>query len=271
MLFFIGSEKMPSVEKIKALLSDELKGAKIEIVDETTSTNSVVKEKGQKEHEWYTLIARKQSAGKGRLGRSFFSPCGTGVYFSILLKPKLKAEQSVMITAAAAVAATRALEKIGASAPVIKWVNDIYVDNKKTCGILTEGVINTETKCLEFAVLGVGVNLTEPEGGFPEDIKSIAGAAIKNTFSDVKSVFVAEFLNEFFSIYKNMESISFMDEYRERCFVLGEEIDVITATNQRRGKAISIDDSARLEVVFEDGSKEFISSGEISIKINKKI
>lgn len=258
---------MLSLEKIKKYLCVELKNADINIYDEVTSTNTILKEKGKLENEWCTVIACSQTSGKGRLGRSFYSPENTGVYLSVLLKPDLEIEKAILITTAAAVAVARVLETLGCKNPQIKWVNDIFANNKKVCGILTESVIDTESKKLSFAVLGVGVNLFEPEGGFPEDLKDIAGAVFKQEIPDIKEKFTAEFLNEFYKIYKSLNKTSFMDEYKKRCFVLGKEIAVISQNEERNGRAVSVDESARLEVEFPDGHTEFIGSGEISIKI----
>jgi len=266
-LFFIGSDKMLSLEKIKEFLCEELQNADINIFDEVTSTNTLLKEQGRSKNEWCTVIASSQTGGKGRLGRSFYSPENTGVYFSVLLKPDLKIEKAILITTAAAVAVTKALEKLGAENPQIKWVNDIFINNKKVCGILTESVINSVSKKLDFAVLGVGVNLFEPKGSFPEDLKSIAGAVFSEEMPDIKERFVAEFLNGFYKLYKNLSTASFMNEYREKCFILGKEISVISDESVRKGIAKAIDENARLEVEFSDNHIEFISSGEISIKI----
>ncbi|MBE6748237.1 MAG: biotin--[acetyl-CoA-carboxylase] ligase [Ruminococcaceae bacterium] len=258
---------MLSLEKIKEFLCEELQNADINIFDEVTSTNTLLKEQGRSKNEWCTVIASSQTGGKGRLGRSFYSPENTGVYFSVLLKPDLKIEKAILITTAAAVAVTKALEKLGAENPQIKWVNDIFINNKKVCGILTESVINSVSKKLDFAVLGVGVNLFEPKGSFPEDLKSIAGAVFSEEMPDIKERFVAEFLNGFYKLYKNLSTASFMNEYREKCFILGKEISVISDESVRKGIAKAIDENARLEVEFSDNHIEFISSGEISIKI----
>ncbi len=267
MLFFIGSEKMLSLEKINEYLCNELKGIDINIFDKVTSTNTLLKEQGKNKNEWCTYIASSQTGGKGRLGRSFYSPKESGVYLSVLLKPNLEIEKAILITTATAVAVTRALETLGCKNSQIKWVNDIFVNNKKVCGILTESVINTETKKLDFAVLGVGINLVKPQEDFPEEIKNIAGAVFQNETENLKECFVAEFLNEFYKIYKDLSTASFMNEYREKCFFLGEEITVIQGETTKKARAISVDENARLEVEYENGEREFLSSGEISIKI----
>ena len=146
-------------------------------------------------------------------------------------------------------------------------MNDIFVNNKKVCGILTESVINTETKKIDFAVLGVGINLVKPNEDFPEDIKNIAGTVFSDEKPFVKENFVAEFLNEFYKIYKNLNDAEFMEEYKDKCFCIGKEISVISGDSVRQGTAISIDENARLLVKFSDNHEEFINSGEISIKI----
>ncbi len=258
---------MLSLEKINEYLCNELKEVDINIFDEVTSTNTLLKEQGKVKNEWCTFVASSQTGGKGRLGRSFYSPENTGVYFSILLKPDLEIQKAILITTAAAVAVTRALETLGCKNAQIKWVNDIFVDNKKVCGILTESVINTETKKLQFAVLGVGINLVKPQDNFPEDIKNIAGAVFENTTESLKERFVAEFLNEFYCIYRDFNNNSFMKTYREKSLCLNKEIEVIHNGNTKKARVISIDNNARLEVEYETGEREFLSSGEISIKI----
>lgn len=258
---------MLSLEKINSNLCNELKEIDINIFDKVTSTNTLLKEQAKNKNEWCTFVASSQTGGKGRLGRTFYSPKNSGVYLSLLLKPELEIERAILITTAAAVAVTRTLKILGCENAQIKWVNDIFVDNKKVCGILTESVINTETKKLDFAVLGVGINLVKPKDDFPEEIKNIAGAVFGSETENLKECFVAEFLNEFYKIYKDLSDNSFMETYREKSLCVNKEITVIRNDNTKKARAISIDDNARLEVEYETGEREFLSSGEISIKL----
>lgn len=267
MLFFIGSDKMFSLEKINSFLCSELKEIDINVFESVTSTNTLLKEQGKSKNEWCTFVASSQTGGKGRLGRSFYSPKDTGVYLSVLLKPDLELEKVGLITTAAAVAVTRVLENSDSEKPQIKWVNDVFVNGKKVCGILCESVINSETKKLDFAVLGVGINLVKPKDDFPEAIKDIAGAVFENETENLKEKFIADFLNEFYYIYRELNLASFMNEYRKKCFCLGKEITVISGESKKKARAISIDENACLEVEFENGTRKFLSSGEISIKI----
>ena len=161
-----------NAQKIFELLNEELKNKiKIEVLEKTTSTNTIVKELASENGEGLVVVAGEQTAGRGRMGRAFFSPGDSGVYTSILLKPQIKPEDAVQITTAAAVSVCRSLEKLGIFDSKIKWVNDIYISNKKVCGILTESSFNSQKGMLDFAVLGVGINIYESEEGFPEDIK----------------------------------------------------------------------------------------------------
>ena len=144
-----------------------------EYLEEIDSTNRYVKQLGAAgAPEGRVVIANRQSAGRGRLGRSFFSPGEKGIYMSVLLRPEIELERAVLITSMAAVAVARAIERVSDIPAKIKWVNDIFLNRKKVCGILTESGINAETGKLEYAVLGIGVNVGSME--FPEELKGIA-------------------------------------------------------------------------------------------------
>ena len=143
----------------------------LEMYDVLTSTNTVMKERADSLPEWTVIISSSQTAGRGRIGRSFYSPSDSGIYLSVLLRPALPASEATRITTAAAVAACRAIESCTAATPSIKWVNDVFVNGKKVCGILTEGSLNMETGGLDWAVMGIGLDVYEPDGGFPEEIR----------------------------------------------------------------------------------------------------
>ncbi len=255
-------------QKIFNLLNEEFKGKiKIEVLDKVTSTNTLVRKKANECSEGLVIVAGEQTAGRGRMGRSFFSPGDSGVYMSLLLKPQIKPEDAVQITTAAAVSVCKALEHLGVYDSKIKWVNDIYIGNKKVCGILTESSFNSESGMLDFAVLGVGINIYESEDGFPAEIKDIAGAVFSNKREDLRNKFIAEFINEFLGYYIELSSKKHMKEYKEKSFVLGEKINIIQGENIRTGKAIDIDENCNLIVEMPDGVTEKLYSGEISIRL----
>lgn len=258
-----------SDEGINSFLDEEIKNKiKIDIRECVGSTNDEVKKLAlQGEKEWCVLLSRCQTQGKGRLGRSFFSPDSTGVYMSILLRPRCKPEEAVLITTAAAVAVCHALEKVGAQAPLIKWVNDIYINGKKVCGILTEAGFGAQGGALDYAVLGIGVNIYAPEGDFPCELQSVAGYAFDDKKENLTNEFVAEILNSFHTIYSSLTKRLFIEEYRRRCFVLGKEINVISQGDVTPAKALDIDENCNLLVKYSNGEKVLLSSGEISVRV----
>ena len=257
-------------ERISAFLNADLKGQiKIEVLEKTESTNTLLRSYADNgAGEGLVIIAGEQTAGRGRMGRSFFSPGDTGVYMSVLLKPQIKPEDAVQITTAAAVSVSRALDKLGVTQSEIKWVNDIYLSGKKVCGILTEGNVDTGTQALNYAILGIGINVYEAEGGFPEEIKDIAGAVFKNREEDLRNRLVASLLNEFFSFYKTLSSRAHLEEYRKRSFVLGKDVVVHRSGTTQNARALEIDDNCNLVVEFSDGTVENLYSGEISVRLN---
>ena len=256
-----------SSQKISDFLNEDLKDKiKIKVLEKTTSTNTIIRQRADESPEGLVVVAEEQSEGRGRLGRSFFSPGGTGLYISLLLRPEIEPSEAVMITTAAAVAVCEAIEKAGADTPQIKWVNDVFVGNKKVCGILTEASFNPESRKLQYAVLGVGINMYEPEGGFPEEIKDIAGAVFSETRENLRDMVTAYFLNSFMEYYYNISQKEFLKKYTEKCFVLGKEINVICGDCVRGAKALSLDESLGLNVEYDNGEKAVLSSGEISIR-----
>ena len=255
-------------KKIFGFLNDGLKNRiKIETLEKATSTNTLVREKAKENEEGLVVVAGEQSAGRGRMGRSFFSPGDSGVYMSLLLKPAIKPEDAVQITTAAAVSVCKALEKLGIYNSEIKWVNDIYICNRKACGILTESSFNANSGLLDFAVLGVGINIYESEEGFPDDIKNIAGAVFSERKENLRNRFIAEFINEFFDFYDDLSSKKHLNEYRKKNFVLGKEINILQGETAREGKAIDIDENCNLVVELPDGKTEKLYSGEISVRV----
>ena len=150
----------------------------LDVFDTVDSTNTVcLKRASGGDRRTYAAVAGGQTRGRGRRGRSFFSPDGTGLYMSILLRPSgLSADEAVKFTTIAAVAVSEAIEAVAGKTASIKWVNDIYVSGRKACGILTEASFNPEDGTLDYAVVGIGINVYEPQGGFPEEIKDRAGA-----------------------------------------------------------------------------------------------
>ena len=255
-----------SAEKIKEFSSFS-KDINITVLETVNSTNKYLKQKavsGALEGE--IVIADSQTGGRGRFDRKFFSPSDCGIYMSMLLKPVFPASDAVLITAAAAVAVADACEALCDKKAEIKWVNDIYIDKRKVCGILTEGAVNSKGG-FDWAVLGIGINAFLPDGGFDSEISEIAGAVFDKKAENLRNRLCAEVIDRFFKFYKELDKKTFLEVYRERSLVIGREITVIKNEKSEKALALDIDDNCRLLVEFEDNSQGFLSSGEISIKL----
>ena len=254
-----------SVTGIRSRLGPELADLELLVLPEVESTNDFLR---QMPHapEGTVVIAGSQLAGRGRRGREFFSPPDTGVYFSILLRPRqLGAEDSLLLTTMAAAAMCQALEAMGVEHPGIKWVNDIFVNGKKVCGILTEGALSMETGLLEQAVLGVGINLYPPRNGFPGELEATAGAVFPESGPDFKNRLTAEFLNRFFSLYRAQDSG--LEIYRNHSLVIGREVEVLQGEGIRKARVLSMDDRCRLFLRYETGEEALLSWGEIRLRL----
>lgn len=258
----------------------------LDLKREVTSTNTMLKalaaqsltgsdgDEPTQRSDKVVLIAASQSSGKGRLGRSFSSPVGTGVYMSILTRPKMDASKATMLTIVAAVAVCRAIEICtdGEKSPQIKWVNDLFLSERKICGILTEASFDFETGGIDYAVTGMGVNLLPPasEG----ELSKIAGG-IFSYGELIPDGFVnrlcAEIINQFSSLYNDNDELveidsSWIEEYRKRSFML--DTDIVIVGSGRVAHVLEIDDSAGLVVRYENGVISTLNSGEVSIKPN---
>lgn len=276
------------IAKYLGPLCDELEITVLPVVD---STNTYIRERAQNGElqDGYTVLANRQTGGKGRLGRSFFSPPDTGVYLSMLLRPKnYSAEQAMRITTIASVAACEAIESVSNNTASIKWVNDVYIGKKKVVGILTEASFGLEDGLLDHAVLGIGFNAYAPKEGFPDELKDIICAVFDEPEADGKNRLAAAFLNFFMKYYTAQDPDYYIKKYRQKSMVIGQPITVYkrglpsaakTAAGSAQGSApssescglpalaLDIDDHGGLIVRYEDGTEETLSSGEISIRL----
>ncbi len=208
------------------------------------------------------FAAEEQTAGRGRRGKSFYSPKQSGVYFSCLLHPNVGLADSAALTSAAAVAVCIAIEKATKKHPQIKWVNDIFIERKKVCGILTEAVSDFESGTVQAVIIGIGINLTTEN--FPDELMGIAasvGACID------RCRLIADIYSHLKSLCEKLPDRSFMEEYRKRSLVLGNEISFLRNGTEYRARALAIHDDGGLEVLTENGETLILNSGEISIKL----
>lgn len=269
-----------SEEAISGFLDPGIGSVSITIMDNTDSTNNEAKRILMDEPGFGRVIfAEEQSSGKGRLGRSFSSPPGDSLYASFILKPLLDVNDSLLITVGASVAVARAVEKIGAAddesfEPEIKWVNDVYLDNKKICGILTEAVSDLESGQIQSLILGIGINVNTDIKHYPKEIRDRIG--IVEISPGQRNRFAAILINEVFHMQdeimdyrmNGLDEPSFMDEYRQRSMVLGKGIYVIKNDEKYEAKAIDINNHGGLLVKYKTGETELLNTGEVSIRFD---
>lgn len=238
----------------------------IDVYKTIASTNETAKQYAQSGKGEGVIIASAQTGGKGRLGRSFFSPSDSGIYMSFLLRPSYPAEKAVSLTTMAAVAVAESIEEIAGVSADIKWVNDVYVGGKKASGILTEAAISMETGTLDYAIVGIGINVYPPKNGFPTDIENIAGFLLPTLKNGTKNKLIASIINRFFEYYTSQKT-DYVSKYRRRSFVIGKQISVISGDNKRNAIALDVDENCRLKVRYENGELATLSSGEISVRL----
>ena len=255
-------------EELAQLLPRETEDVSIEIRDSASSTNTVLKEAAEKNTARdMILIAHEQTAGKGRLGRDFFSPNQSGLYLSILVHPSCAAAEALYLTTAAAVAVTEAIKEVTGIEAQIKWVNDIYVKGKKVCGILTEASVDFESGGLNYAVVGIGINIKQPEGGFPEDIFGTAAALYtEQPPRGIKLRLAAAVITEFYRFYNAADRKAHMKEYRERSFLKGLHVTFHQGDKTECGTVTGIDEEAGLLVDLDNGENRVYSAGEVQLE-----
>ena len=233
----------------------------VQVLDKVDSTNTEVRRRAQGGAPHRTVVAANmQTDGRGRRGKTFFSPHGTGLYFSVLLRPKMNLQDAALITCRVAVAVARAVEALAGLEAQIKWVNDIYINGKKVCGILSEAASDLESGGVEYIVVGIGINVSTKD--FPEELRDVA-ASIPEGIN--RNRLMAEVLNQLDVCLDG----DCMEEYKKRSCVLGKQIEVIYPDRKEAATALDIDGEGRLVVRDSLGNLKLLYSGEISIKIEK--
>lgn len=232
------------------------------------STNNVAKQLAQQGAPHGTVVlSHKQTAGRGRMGRRFESPEG-GIYVSILLRPQLPAQEGVRLTLGACVGVCRAMEQADGLQGQIKWVNDVYLEGKKVCGILTEAATSVENGMLEYVIVGVGVNYMEPPEGFPPALKDIAGSLYGPHRAPPlpRNRMAALLIDQLMDCLERPLDADILEEYRQRSLVVGKEVLVLRGESRRPALAEAILADGSLRVRYPDGSREDLCSGEVSIR-----
>lgn len=258
---YLDDKKILNKEYIESNIK---KSKELIILEKINSTNTFLKELAKnKKLNNVVAIAEEQTSGRGRLGRTFVSNRNQGIYMSILIRPNFSIEHAKKITCLACVATSKAIEKLTGLDTKIKWVNDIYINNKKLCGILTEGSTLFELGVMEYVIIGIGINCYKQD--FGHEINNIATSIEDETNEIVsKNDLIIEIVNQLDYYLDNIMDNKYMDEYISKSFVIGKKVLIIQGSNQYNVEIININNDGELIVKDDNNIIKVISSGEIT-------
>lgn len=265
-----GYRLIKKVDTLDAGEISRLSGGRVTVFDSVPSTNIIAKEQAAGGAPQGTVImANHQSAGRGRRGRSFAS-AGESIYLSAVLRPEMDFSHAPLVTAAAAVAVYNAIASVCGKDCGIKWVNDLFLNGKKICGILTEAVTNMESGDIDSVIVGIGVNFSGKSSDMPEDIREIAGFVFENEpASATRNALAAAIIKNLIEESKHLEERGFIESYRAHSIVIGQRIEFNRENTLVSAVALGIDENCGLEILRSDGIKETLTAGEISIRKEK--
>jgi BirA family biotin operon repressor/biotin-[acetyl-CoA-carboxylase] ligase len=214
------------------------------------------------------IVAEEQTAGRGRMGRPFFSPAADSVYISFILRPATEIKDTLLITIMAAVAVCEAIENVAGAKPRIKWVNDIFIGRRKVSGILTEAISTAGSGAIDVIALGIGVNVNAPREIFPDELQKVVGAV--DIDPDDRCVFAAELIKRVSVRYEELiHGKSPIDDYRKRSLVIGKEAMIVAQDGTESIVIVEgIADDGSLVVRYENGKREALNSGDIRLRID---
>ena len=257
----VSSPDTLSPAEIKAGLKTKVIGKNIQYFKETESTNIIAREMAGSVQEGTVVIAESQTGGRGRLGRKWISPQG-GVWFSVILKPKLQPLHAPTITLLAGVAVAKVIRSYGLTAK-IKWPNDVLINGKKTCGILTE--IGAEMDSINYIILGIGIDANVDTETFPDDVRDLSTSLKKELGHGINRVeFVQKLFSELEALYLKFQKEGFspiLDEWRNMSATIGEWVKITTQTKTIYGEAIGVDSEGALILETGEGKLEKIVAG----------
>ena len=247
-----------------------LVGSRLLCLDTIDSTNTEAKRQAMAgAPEGLVVLAEEQTGGRGRLGRSFQSPRGCGLYLTALLRPQLPPIEVVDFTAWVAVAVCDGIQAACGVRHRIKWTNDIVLEGKKLCGILTEMGLENEINALQYLVTGIGVNVNQRPEDFSPDVRPIAASLFNVLGRPVRrselAVQIIRALDRMYSAFPPGKA-DYLARYRADCLTPGNRVQLITPASRTEATALSIDDEFRLVVEYDDGRREALSAGEVSVR-----
>ncbi|MCD8340659.1 MAG: biotin--[acetyl-CoA-carboxylase] ligase [Clostridiales bacterium] len=251
-------------------LSADHVGRSLLVFQSIDSTNNYLKREEEHLPSGTVAVANEQTGGRGRRGRTFQSPGEVGVYLSALLRPDVEPAKALDLTAYVAVAVCEGIEAATGLQPEIKWTNDIVIQGRKICGILTEMMLESESMTLRSIVTGIGINVNQREEDFPEDIRAMAGSLAMMTGAPVRrGRLTAEIINALDRMYTDWSAggTDYLERYRRRCLTLGREVQLLHPDDTvEPAFAEDVDEQFGLVVRMPDGTRRTVTSGEVSVR-----
>lgn len=246
-------------------------GTELICLPTTDSTNTECKRRFMNgSREGLVVISDEQSAGRGRAGHEFISPKSKGLYLTALMQPKIAPMDAVNMTAWVAVAVCDAVEEVCGQRPGIKWTNDIILNGKKLCGILTEMEVEAETGALSYIITGIGVNCNHNETDFPAQLQNIATSLALECGKPIRRADLAaaliRALNRMYRRFPSEGKADYLAAYRRDCVTLGHEVLLVRPGETKKAFAETVDDDFALILRYPDGTRETVDSGEVSVR-----
>lgn len=262
--------EVPDVLSVGEITSYLSRTQPVICLDTVDSTNNYLKKAALEQAADRTVVvADSQSAGRGRMSRSFQSPAGKGLYLSYLMRPSTAPAQLISVTALCAVAVCNAIERVCGVRPNIKWVNDLVLNRKKLCGILTELSIEGESGRLQYVIMGIGINVHQEKEDYPAELAQTATSLDIELGGNVsRAKLAAAMIEELDKLYIGLEGdhADYLSYYRRDCVTLGKEVLIISGSSEERAFALDVDDVFGLIVRHQDGSVTTVNSGEVSVR-----
>lgn len=265
----ISSPDLLTFEEVNPYLNTNYIGKDIRYYNTIDSTNNKAKELGNSgAKEGTVVISEEQTGGRGRLGRTWVSPKFKGIWMSIILRPDIEPMEASKITQIGAAAVCMSINKLGLKA-TIKWPNDIVLNKKKVCGILTE--MSGELNKINYIVMGIGINVNIESEDFPGDIKDIATSIkIESGDSVKRKELVSSILNNFENLYEEFINSGTIKESlaicKENSALIGNDVKIIKRNEEVFARAIGLTEDGELIVEYNDGKVDKIVSGEVSVR-----
>lgn len=264
------SPDLLSAGELSGALAGRLIGRALICLPTVDSTNSEVKRQALAgREEGLAVLAEEQTGGRGRRGRQFESPAGKGLYCSVLLRPACALDQLPQLTAWTAVAACDAVEEVCGVRPGIKWTNDLVLEGRKLCGILTELGLESESNDLDYLITGIGINVNHTPEDFDAEVRPIATSLAQELGHPVRraqlAVEIIRALDRMYAQFPQNKQ-DYLERYRADCLTVGKQVQLITPAAREEAFAVAIDDDFRLVVEYPDGRRAALSAGEVSVR-----